>query len=308
MSEVDDMIHSLDVPAMQSFQTMTARGPNFARNIGRIIGRAIVVAIALAAMLRAPEIAAADEVKASGVKLVLIGATSRTAGEIIPQALALGHQVVGVARRPEEITLKHNQLRTMKGDVLDIASLEAALHGDEVVISMVGPAPIMTATEFKDFGPTNLMSQGTANIIQAMKKKGNKRLIVASSSLAEIVMVDGPPPADAPPHVRYMWSMRTAYQDERDMEAVVRVSGLDTVILRPGFIVSSPARHDLQLAITDQGRGNLTPKRTIITYADLAELALKQVVSNEYIGKTIGIYSNVCPKGTTLETSGCVNR
>ena len=92
------------------------------------------------------------------------------------------------------------------------------------------------------------------------------------------------------------------------MEAVVRVSGLDTVILRPGFIVSSPARHDLQLAITDQGRGNLTPKRTIITYADLAELTLKQVVSNEYIGKTIGIYSNVCPKGTTLETSGCVNR
>ena len=163
--------------------------------------------------------------------IVLIGATSRTGKQLIPQALDRGYSVVGLARRPEAVTFTHDRLTVKKADVYDIASLAAALTGDEVVISMVGPPAVIE----QDYGLTDLKSQGTANIIEAMKRNGNKRFIVTSSSLAEIVATEGPPPADASPYNKYLWSMRTVYQDERDMEAIVWVSGLDHVILRPGF-------------------------------------------------------------------------
>ena len=139
---------------------------------------------------------AQDVTEASGVKIVLVGATSRTAKQLIPQALARGHEVTGLARRPEAVEFKHDRLTVLKADVYDLASLEAALNGDEVVVSMVGPSAVVE----EDYGPTDLNTQGTANIIEAMKRKGNRRLIVASSSLAEIVAVEGPPAEGVSPY------------------------------------------------------------------------------------------------------------
>jgi hypothetical protein len=68
-----------------------------------------------------------------------------------------------------------------------------------------------------------------------------------------------------------------------------------------------PARHDILLVVSDQGRA-LTPKRTQVTYADFAAFTLDQVAANDYLGKTVGIYSKVCPKGATFTDGGCVNR
>ena len=101
--------------------------------------------------------------------------------------------------------------------------------------------------------------------------------------------------------------MRTVYQDERDMEAIVRVSGLEHVILRPGFLVEEPARHNIKLVVTNQGRATLTPKRSIVTYADFAAWTLDQADSDAMIGKTVGIYSDVCPPGATMTDWGCEN-
>ncbi len=273
-------------------------------------GKLLVALLGSYALALVPgfSIAQADESsETSSIKVLLIGATSRAGGEIIPQAIAMGHEVIGLARRPEEITFTHERFTAVKGDVYDVGSLEAVLDGVQVVVSMVGPKPILDPANDGDFGPTELVSQGTANIIQAMKNKGAKRLIVASSSLAEIIPVEGPPAADATPYEQYIWAMRTAYQDDRDMEAIVRVSGLDTVVLRPGFLIDEPAVGNLQVVATNQGRAKLTPKRTLLTYADFAAFTVEQVVSNEFIGKTIGMYTDVCPPGSSLQNWGCVN-
>ena len=78
----------------------------------------------------------------SGIKIVIIGATARTANYMIPQALWRGHEVVAVARRPYRVRHKpHPRLTIVKGDVYEQASIEAALSGDgdEIVISVYGP-------------------------------------------------------------------------------------------------------------------------------------------------------------------------
>ena len=91
------------------------------------------------------------------------------------------------------------------------------------------------------------------------------------------------------------------------MEAIVRVGGLEHVILRPGFLVEEPARHNIKIVESKQGRAVLTPKRTIVTYADFAAWTLDQVESDAHVGMTMGIYSDVCPPRTTLTDWGCEN-
>ena len=217
-------------------------------------------------------------------KLVVIGATARSSQEIIWQALAAGYQVTGVARNPAQVELRHERLRMLQGDVYDANSIAAALDGDEVVVSMVGPRVDPT----KEVASMDLFTRGTANIIAAMKKKGNKRLLVASSlgveNLSKIPK-DKPPATD--PSVMWLWNSRLLYADMKAMEDLARASGLEYVIFRPGFIIEQPARHDLKFSVDQE-----SPKGRMVTYADFAEFVLEQAESHKYLGRTVGIYSD----------------
>ncbi|MEE8321683.1 MAG: hypothetical protein V3R68_07585, partial [Gammaproteobacteria bacterium] len=60
-----------------------------------------VLALGLALVMFVPDTRAQDGTDPSGIKIVVIGATARTADELIPQALRRGHEVVAFARRPQ---------------------------------------------------------------------------------------------------------------------------------------------------------------------------------------------------------------
>jgi nucleoside-diphosphate-sugar epimerase len=216
--------------------------------------------------------------------IVVIGATAKSSGEIMRQALDAGYRVTGVARRPGDITLTHPNLRIVAGDVYDPASLEAAMTGREVVISMVGPRlDPMNLTEIPD--SYDLFTTGTRNIIAAMQAKGNRRLLVASS-----IGVEDEYPTDKPTATdmrsQWLWNMRNVYQDMEEMEDIVRQSGLEYVIFRPAFLVEEPRRDDLQFAVNAD-----SPKGRILTYADFAAFVLAQATGNEYLAKTVGMYT-----------------
>ena len=53
------------------------------------------------------------------MKLFVIGATGRTGEEIVQQALARGHHVTAFVRSPETVTLRHEALGVLKGNVTD---------------------------------------------------------------------------------------------------------------------------------------------------------------------------------------------
>lgn len=227
----------------------------------------------------------------SGIKILVIGATAKTANELIPQALWRGHEVIAFARRPYRVRhAPHKRLTIVKGDVYDEASIEAALSGDgsEVVISLYGPRidPSMEIPE------TDLLSQGYTNIIQAMKAKGNKKLFATSSTSAPEVArlgykADTPLPAGLKPGKGlWFYNLRGPYNDMLKMEKIVLASGLDVTVLRPGQLLIKPATGDILLSIDAE-----TPNRRIIAYADFAAFILDQVESSQYDGHIVGIYS-----------------
>ncbi len=249
----------------------------------RALLAAAVVALLTTLLPGAPGPAAGEA--AGTPPILVIGATAKSSTEIIRQALAAGHEVVGIARRPGDVTVRDPRLKVLKGDVYDPASLEAAMTGREVVISMVGPR--VDPTDTAETPPTfDLFTTGTANIIAAMKKKGNRRLLVASSlGVEDEFPTAKPAPGDF--RLGWLWKSRYLYQNMEDMEGVVRSSGLDYVIFRPPFLVEEPARKDYQLSVNTN-----SPKGTMLTYADFGAFVLDQVSGNQYLGSAVGMYTD----------------
>ncbi|MDH5254393.1 MAG: NAD(P)H-binding protein [Gammaproteobacteria bacterium] len=248
--------------------------------------RALLAAVAVLVATLLPGVTAAAPKDAAGIPpIVVIGATAKSSTEIIRQALAAGHAVTGVARRPGDVTIRNPRLKVLKGDVYDQASLEAAMTGREVVISMVGPR--VDPTDTAETPPTfDLFTTGTANIMAAMKKKGNRRLLVASSlGVEDEFPTVKPAPGDF--RLGWLWKSRYLYRNMKDMEGLVRASGLEYVIFRPPFLVEEPARRDYRLSVDTD-----SPKGTMLTYADFGAFVLEQVSGNQYLGSSVGMYTD----------------
>jgi len=54
--------------------------------------------------------------------LAIVAATGRTGGLAVKQDLTRGHRVASVARRPEQVDVKHVGLKVIGADVSDPAS------------------------------------------------------------------------------------------------------------------------------------------------------------------------------------------
>jgi len=220
-------------------------------------------------------------------RLAVLGATARSGRVIIRQALEAGHAVTGLARSPQKLDIEHPRLKLVQGDARDADSLARALDGDETVICMIGyPTP---KDPMQEVGPVDLYTVMARNLIAAMRARGNTRLIVASSTGVETsVGRDATAPASPNPTDTWRFNARYLYADMADMETMLLDSGLDTIILRPGFMVQQPARPNLEFSTEGE-----TPPARVITYEDFAAFVLAQVNSDEFVGRPVGVYSDV---------------
>jgi len=102
------------------------------------------------------------------MKLVVFGASGKTGILLVYQALEKGHEVTAFARKPESVTIRHDRLRVLQGDILQYYQVRAAVEGCDAVLSTLG---------VYSRKPTTVLSEGTSNITRAMKECGVKRLI-----------------------------------------------------------------------------------------------------------------------------------
>jgi putative NADH-flavin reductase len=204
------------------------------------------------------------------MKLLVVGATRGIGLEVTRQALDQGHVVTVLARSPNKVPLSNPRLTVMKGDVLQAASVERAVGGQEVVCCTVG-----TGLTFK---PVRLFSEGTRNIIVAMKQNGVQRLIC----------VTGIGAGDSRNHGGFFYDrivlpflIRSVYDDKERQEELVRASGLDWIIVRPGFLTNGPAT-GRYMAATDLR----SIKAGRISRADVADFILAQLSDPQFLGTT----------------------
>ena len=201
------------------------------------------------------------------MKLAVFGATGGTGKEIVKQALAAGDEVTVLVRDPGRLTIKHDKLYLVIGDVLNADKVEETVAGSDAVCCSLGNTPN---------NPDFVVSDGTGNIIDCMEKQGIKRLVVVSAMGV----------ADSVEQVTLTFKMlmktvlRKAYEDKERQEQLIRESNLDWIIVRPGGLTNGPATGEYQFGLDSAiGSGQ-------VSRADVAAFVLQQLTDDTFLHQT----------------------
>ncbi len=201
--------------------------------------------------------------------LLIVGASRGIGLELVQQALQAGHAVTALARHPVHVPGDQALLRVKAGDILSTAAMLEAVRGQDAICLTIG-----TGLTFK---PVTLFSQGTLNVLAAMAEHGVRRLIC----------VTGIGAGDSRGHGGFLYDrvvapllLRTIYQDKDRQEALIRASGTDWTIVRPGFLTNGPLTGKYRVLTDLTG---VTAGR--IARADVAHFMLAELAANRYLGQ-----------------------
>ena len=236
---------------------------------------AVVLLLALArAGYRAQGAPPAGAPRSTPSRILIVGATGGTGRELVTRALARGHAVTALVRNPSRLRIDHPQLTVVKGDVLDRGSVDAAMRGQDAVLSALGHQ--------RYFYPTRILSEGTSNILRAMGAHGVSRFVCETSlGLGDSAGRLGLPytlfviPVILP---FYFW-------DKTRQERAIALSSIEWVIVRPGALTHGAARGAFRHGPTIGSF--LLP--VSISRADVAEFMLDQLTSNAYLRSAPGV-------------------
>ena len=207
-------------------------------------------------------------------KVLVIGASRGIGLETVKALLAKNHEVRAFARSTATIPLDDERLKKVDGDALDRRDIDRALEGVDAVVQSLGVS----------FGPqtvlkgTTLFSTSSRVLVDAMRTKGIKRLIA----------VTGLGAGDSRGHGGLLYSallfplvLKRVYDDKDIEEQIVRASGLDWTIVRPGLLTSGAARGRYQ-GLTDPKSW----RAGSISRGDVGKFLARQVEERTYIGQT----------------------
>lgn len=204
------------------------------------------------------------------MKVAVFGATGGTGHSVVGQALAKGNSVQALVRTPAKLTVTHPDLIVIEGNVLDADKVEASLKGVDAVVVSLGNT---------DNNPEMIVSKGTRVIIDEMQKQGIRRLVVVSS------LGVGDSIKQVPFFFRALMKtvLKSAMQDKEVQEEMVRESGLDWIIVRPGGLTDGPGTGSYTAGLDGSiGAGQ-------VSRADVADFIVKQLVDNTYLHQTPAI-------------------
>jgi putative NADH-flavin reductase len=200
------------------------------------------------------------------MKIAVIGASRGIGFEVVKFALLQGHAVRAYARRRGQLTLDTPMLGIFEGDVMDRATLDDVVEGADLVCCAIG---VRWSRE-----RVYTFSAGTKNILDAMRKGGAPRLIC----------VTGIGAGDSKGHggffherIMLKYFLNRIYEDKTRQEELVRGSGIDWTIVRPGFLTNGPMTVRYR-ALTDL-RGVAAGR---ISRADVAHFIVSQADSHAY--------------------------
>ncbi len=194
------------------------------------------------------------------MKVTVFGASGGTGREFIRQACDAGYEVTAVVRDPGRVRVSHPGLYVVRADVMDPAAIGPVIAGSDAVVSALGSRTGRV--------PTTVCADGATSIVRAMRGAGARRLVVVS---AGTLTTDGDGPVTrllVKPLLGRL--LRHTIADKRQMEDVVRSSGLDWTIVRPPMLTDGPHTGTYRIAIDRNVRGALRVSR-----ADLADCMLR---------------------------------
>jgi uncharacterized protein YbjT (DUF2867 family) len=206
--------------------------------------------------------------------VLVIGASRGIGLEAVKAALAAGHRVRAFARGAAGTALDAPELEKFASDALDAAAVSAALAGVDVVIQSLGAPKSPQAI----LAGTTLFSRATRILVDAMRTLGPRRLVTVTGLGAGDSRGHGGLLYDA---IAFPLLLKRIYDDKDVQEQIIRASGLDWTIVRPGLLTSGPA--------TGRARALADPKdwrAGSVSRADVAQLLVREAFERRFVGQT----------------------
>ncbi|MEW2177560.1 NAD(P)H-binding protein [Streptomyces sp. NPDC005406] len=209
------------------------------------------------------------------MRITVFGANGPTGRHLTEQALAAGHEVVAVTRRPGSLPARPG-LTAAVADATDPAAVDDAIGGTDAVLSALG-------TRFSKETVTTYSASASV-ITDAMARHGVKRILAISSSIAD--------PAWRPTGAHFFNHVldplvnrrlgRTLHEDMRRMEEVIRETGLDWTLVRPSGLFEHPV-------VTDYRTAPVSADGVFTARADLAASMLRELEERRYVRTAMGV-------------------
>lgn len=207
------------------------------------------------------------------MKVILFGATGYIGRLVVKELLKEGHKVTAFARNPSKLNLKNNKLTYSAGNALNQNDVFEAVKGHDVVVIALGAGMSRKSI---------VRSQGTLNIINAMKAQGIRRLICQSTLGAH----------ESWSNLNFWWKyvmfgalLKPVFKDHELQESHVLASGLDWTIIRPSAFSDEPATGQFKEGFSPAER-NLSLK---ISSADVANFLCHQISDLSYVRRAVAI-------------------
>ncbi|GMQ79112.1 MAG: SDR family oxidoreductase [Anaerolineae bacterium] len=213
------------------------------------------------------------------MNILVIGATRGIGKQLLLQALDRGYIVTVLARRPEKLDVQNDRLKVIQGDIVKSEAVEKAVEGQDAVCICIGIKPTTyLSLYYSTTKPVNVFSEGTKNVITAMKKHGVPLLLA----------ITGIGAGDSKGHGGFLYDkiflpfmLKKLYADKDRQESLIKSSGLDWIIIRPGFLTNGPLTEKYKVFTKLDG-----VKAGKISRADVAHFMLEEHVAKKYLRKT----------------------
>lgn len=190
------------------------------------------------------------------MRVLVAGASGVLGRPTVRQLRAAGHEVVGLARSAASAeTVAALGAASVRGDVLDAASVLAAARGADAVLNLVGTLPAPADGRAIDWnGLDRTWRAGTRNLLDAARAADAELFVQASLGLlygdhGDAWVTEETPLAEK--------TVLAAARAAEDAVAEAGRAGLPTVILRLGTVYARDAWHTRLLA--EQARQGALP-------------------------------------------------
>jgi putative NADH-flavin reductase len=204
------------------------------------------------------------------MEILILGATGPTGQQLLTRALDQHHEVTVLVRNPSRLNFEHQQLRIIKGDVLDSQVLLTAVQGQQAVISALGKGQSLWSSD--------LITNAVNCLIPVMDESKVSRLIFLSGFGA------GETFAQANRLQKFIFKtfLRGIYSDKARAEKKIRTSNLEWTLVYPVQLTNTPSNGNYTSAEKLSMKG--MPR---ISRADVADFMLQELKGNTFLKRGV---------------------
>lgn len=204
------------------------------------------------------------------MRVAIFGSTGQVGRHLVNRALNREWSVVAFARSPSKLGELRSQVDVVEGNVQNAEAVDRAVEGTDAVVSAVGH----TDTSARD-----VLSVTANHLVDSMQRHDVDRLVTLVG--AGVEADDDPSSFGRTVMLSVMkWVAGEMLADAHRHADLIRETDLDWVVVRPPRLVNAAYSGEWQAGYLTLG------PTSSMSRADLAEFLLRQVESDEWVGRS----------------------